>query len=89
MNVAFMIYNRPDLTARVFETIRRARPDRLLVVADGPKSDADARLCAQARSVVETVDWQSWRRATQRRRHRRGGHHDQDDVLALLVPKTA
>ncbi|HSP63874.1 MAG TPA: hypothetical protein VLQ90_12885 [Pyrinomonadaceae bacterium] len=37
--VAFFIFNRPDPTARVFAEIARARPARLLVVADGPRAD--------------------------------------------------
>jgi hypothetical protein len=57
--VAFMIFNRPELTARVFDAIAQARPTRLLVVADGPRATHpdDARLCAQARAVIDRVDW--------------------------------
>lgn len=57
--VAFLIFNRPDTTARVFEAIRRARPARLLVVADGPRPGrpGEERLCAEARAVIDGVDW--------------------------------
>lgn len=57
--VALFIFNRPHTTARVFEEIRRARPARLLVVADGPRGGhaSDQELCAAAREVVEQVDW--------------------------------
>ncbi len=57
--VAFLIFNRPELTARVFEAIRRAQPPLLLVVADGPRAGrpGEAELCAAARSVIERVDW--------------------------------
>lgn len=55
--VAFLIYRRPDLTARVFAEIARARPPVLLVVADGPRSPEEEPLCAAARRVVEAVDW--------------------------------
>ena len=37
--VAFLIFNRPDTTKRVFKEIRKAKPPKLLVVADGPRSD--------------------------------------------------
>ena len=57
MNVIFIIYNRPDVTARVFEAIAGAKPDRLLVVADGPKNDEDAVRCEAARSVIKGIDW--------------------------------
>jgi hypothetical protein len=57
--VALLIFNRPDLTARVFAAIREARPPVLLVVADGPREThaGDAVLCLEARRIVERVDW--------------------------------
>ncbi len=57
--VAFLIFNRPHTTERVFAEIARARPPKLLVVADGPRSDrpGEALLCAQTRAIVERIDW--------------------------------
>src|SRR5262245_12249135 len=55
--VVFIIFNRPDLTARVFETIRAARPGRLFVIADGPRSPGERDLCDETRQIVESVDW--------------------------------
>jgi hypothetical protein len=57
--VALLIFNRPDTTTRVFETIRAARPARLLVVADGPRPDrpGEADRCVAARAVIDRVDW--------------------------------
>lgn len=57
--VAFLVFNRPDTTAHVFEAIRIARPSKLLVVADGPRHDRpeDAELCAVTRTIIEGVDW--------------------------------
>ncbi|HEX8161041.1 MAG TPA: hypothetical protein VF538_04170 [Pyrinomonadaceae bacterium] len=57
--VAFIIFNRPDVTARVFAEIARARPPKLLVVADGPRADrpGEREACRAARAVVERVDW--------------------------------
>lgn len=57
--IVFLVFNRPDSTALVFEEIRRIKPRKLLVVADGPRSDRpeDAEKCAKVRSVVEQVDW--------------------------------
>lgn len=59
MNVALVVYNRPALTARVFAEIRRARPERLFVIADGARSDrqSDNARVADTRKVVEVVDW--------------------------------
>lgn len=57
--VALFVFNRPDPTARVFEAIRAARPRRLLVVGDGPRSAVpeDLPLCERTREVVSEVDW--------------------------------
>lgn len=57
--VAFLIFNRPDTTARVFEAIRQAKPPKLLVVADGPRPDRadDVEKCKAARAIIEGVDW--------------------------------
>src|SRR3954466_7760453 len=58
--VAFLIFNRPEPTARVFERIAVAKPSKLLVVADGPRADrpAEADRCAAARrAVLDRIDW--------------------------------
>lgn len=55
--VAFLIFNRPDLTALVFAEIARARPRTLYVIADGPRDESDGEDCAAARQVIEGVDW--------------------------------
>jgi len=57
--VLLMIFSRPDTTRRVFDTIRRARPTRLYVAADGPRTGhpTDAVRCAETRAVVQEVDW--------------------------------
>lgn len=56
--VAFLIFNRPETTRRVFAEIARAKPARLLVVADGPRSEAEAEKCYAARAAVEQIDWE-------------------------------
>ena len=57
--VALIIFNRPDTTARVFAEIAKARPSKLFVVADGPRSDRprEAERCDEARAIVDRVDW--------------------------------
>jgi hypothetical protein len=55
--VVLLIYRRPDLTRQIVERVAAARPSLLLVVADGPRSDAEVELCAEARRVVERVKW--------------------------------
>ncbi len=57
--IAFLIFNRPDTTERVFAEIRRAKPPQLLVVADGPRPEVagDSEKCTAARCIIEQVDW--------------------------------
>lgn len=57
--VLFLVFNRPDTTARVFETIRQARPPRLYVGADGPRAgrEGEAARCEEVRRIATAVDW--------------------------------
>jgi len=57
--VLFLIFNRPETTQQVFFAIRKAKPPRLYVAADGPRSDYpdDAESCEIARSIATNVDW--------------------------------
>lgn len=55
--VVFLIYRRPDLTAKVFDAIRKVQPTQLLVIADGPKNQDEISFCQQARAMTEQIDW--------------------------------
>lgn len=58
--VVFIIFNRPDTTARVFEIIRQVKPSKLYIIADGPRINkpSDLEKCAATRAIVEQVDWE-------------------------------
>lgn len=55
--VAFLIFRRPDLTARVFAAIAAARPPKLLVISDWPTQPDDQVKCLEARRLATQVDW--------------------------------
>jgi len=57
--ILFLVFNRPNLTQKVFETIRNCQPSRLYVAADGPRphKSGELQLCAETRKIVEQVDW--------------------------------
>lgn len=55
--VAFFIFNRPDLTQQVFQSIAQAKPEKLFVVADGPRTEEDLELCQQTREIIQQVNW--------------------------------
>jgi hypothetical protein len=57
--VLFLVFNRPDTTTQVFEAIRKAKPLRLYVAADGPRADraGEPERVAKVREIVTAVDW--------------------------------
>jgi len=57
--ILFLIFNRPDSTRRVFEAIRKYKPSKLYIAADGPRSGIteDQEKCNAARQLVDQVDW--------------------------------
>ena len=58
--ILFLIFNRPETTAPVFEQIKKLRPKYLYVAADGPRDNkpGEAEECSAARAIVlEGIDW--------------------------------
>jgi len=57
--ILFIVFNRPDVTLRVWDSIRRQRPSTLYVAADGPRPDKSGELesCENVRTIVSKVDW--------------------------------
>lgn len=53
-SVLFLVFNRPDTTKQVFEAIRKAKPPRLYVAADGPRTDktSEAEKVEQVRRIA-------------------------------------
>ncbi|MFH2069165.1 MAG: hypothetical protein ABII89_06875 [Candidatus Omnitrophota bacterium] len=58
--VLFLVFNRPDATRLVFAEIRKARPEKLYIAADGPRKDRAGEFenCRAAREVVGQIDWE-------------------------------
>ncbi len=57
--VLFLVFNRPDTTKQVFESIRKAKPPRLYIAADGPRVNKPGELekCEQVQQIAAQVDW--------------------------------
>ncbi|MGW8247535.1 MAG: hypothetical protein ACWGOV_05430 [Acidiferrobacterales bacterium] len=57
--VLMLVFNRPDVTERVFQMVRRARPNRLYVSADGPRESVAGDLVKsnETRKIFDRVDW--------------------------------
>lgn len=57
--VLFLIFNRPDTTKKVFESIREYQPKELYIAADGPRleREGEKELCEETRKITEKIDW--------------------------------
>jgi hypothetical protein len=58
--VAFLVFNRPKITARVFEAIRQAQPSQLLIIADGARLNQikESEKCQQVQDICDRIDWE-------------------------------
>lgn len=59
--ILFIVFNRPDLTKKVFAKIKEIRPKQLFIAADGPRSGNvnDAVKCQEVRDyLLSNIDWQ-------------------------------
>ncbi|MDD5363584.1 MAG: hypothetical protein PHN88_15790 [Ignavibacteria bacterium] len=57
--ILFLIFNRPDTTYEVFECIRKVKPKKLFVSADGPRANkpGEDEKCRLTREVIKKIDW--------------------------------
>lgn len=57
--ILFMVFNRPDKTQLVFNSIRNVKPTKLYVAIDAPRFDHqdDVEKCNKVKSIVHNVDW--------------------------------
>ena len=57
--VAFFVFNRPTPTQKVFQVIQKAKPQRLYVIADGPRQAraGEAEKCRETRGLLNQIDW--------------------------------
>jgi hypothetical protein len=58
--ILFLIFNRPDTTAKVFDRIKQQKPKKLYVAADGARDNKEGEIqkCEAAKQIVlEGVNW--------------------------------
>ena len=57
--VLFLVFNRPTTTQQVFNAIRKAKPKKLYVAADGPRANklGEEELCIKTREIINQIDW--------------------------------
>jgi hypothetical protein len=58
--ILFLVFNRPDTTAQVFERIRQIQPAQLFIAADGPRpgKEGEKQKCEEVRNIIlKAIDW--------------------------------
>ena len=57
--VALVFFNRPDTFSRVFEKVRKVRPQKIFLIQDGPRENNsdDLEKINQCRKIAENIDW--------------------------------
>lgn len=57
--VLFLVFNRPSTTEQVFEAIRKAKPQKLYIAADGARegNESDVINSQKVKEIVSVVDW--------------------------------
>lgn len=58
--VAMIVFNRPDTTRRVFEQVRKIKPQKLYIISDAPRRqrEGEREKVAEVRRYLEThIDW--------------------------------
>jgi hypothetical protein len=58
--ILFLVFNRPETTKFVFESIRSVKPAKLYICADGPRPNVenDKIHCSAVRKIVSNIDWE-------------------------------
>lgn len=57
--VLFLVFNRPEKTKKVFEAIRKAKPPKLYIAADGARNgkQGERERCERVRNIFQGIDW--------------------------------
>jgi hypothetical protein len=57
--ILYMVFNRLDKTKKSFEAIKKARPKKLFVAADGPRTKEEKKKTDAVRKyILDNIDWE-------------------------------
>jgi len=58
--ILLLIFNRLETTKKVFSEIRKVKPKKLFIAADGPREEKreEKRKCEEVRKITENINWQ-------------------------------
>jgi hypothetical protein len=57
--ILFLVFNRPLETLKVFNEIKKAKPSKLYLAADGSRvnNESDHKNCIKVKEIIEKIDW--------------------------------
>lgn len=55
--IAFFIFRRPECTIRSFREIAKAKPEKLFIIGDGPRTFLEKQDVIATRDIVKSIDW--------------------------------
>ena len=58
--ILFLVFNRPDTTKKVFESIKAIKPKRLYISCDGARLDNenDKEKIKEVKEIFKNIDWE-------------------------------
>lgn len=56
--ILMITYNRPEHARAVFNAIKRVKPKRFFIAADGPKNEYDNLKIEQSLAIINDIDWE-------------------------------
>ena len=55
--VSIVIFNREDKAAHLYEALKKVQPQKLFIIADGPRNETETEKCERTRRVFEKIEW--------------------------------
>ena len=58
--IAMLVFNRTENTKKVFEQVKKVKPSKMFIIADGPRKnkESDEIKCQQTREIFNNIDWE-------------------------------
>jgi hypothetical protein len=57
--VLLIVFNRPNNFKKLIDSLRQIKPNKIFIVADGPRAEvqSDKESCAATRALINDIDW--------------------------------
>ncbi len=55
--LVLIIFNRPELTEKLFRVVQKIKPRELFIISDGPRNKKEAFLVEKTRNIIEQINW--------------------------------